>query len=69
MTSLWLVTCKRRLRGFEWHSKGQEFDSPMLHKISKISIISRLNRKEDGFFCSLFMTAKTEVTKREENLV
>ena len=30
-------------RAFEWHSKGQEFDSPMLHKKSSASA---------GFFCA-----------------
>ena len=23
-------------RAFEWHSKGQEFDSPMLHKVKDL---------------------------------
>ena len=31
-------------RAFEWHSKGQEFDSPMLHKKSSADL--------PGFFCA-----------------
>ena len=23
---------------YEWHSKGQEFDSPMLHKVNRLII-------------------------------
>ena len=49
-------------RAFEWHSKGQEFDSPILHTISPRSNVGRFCCNENiGFMKKVRITAVRKV--------